>query len=206
MSGIFRKKRKFHDEPQQPIPAPLAPPPAQVAPAPVPPAAPAPALVEPPQRAKSWPYGAYEFQPGAWYVRHGSTNAGPFARPEEYWDWVRRVEIRDRNLEEADRATANTVYAGPFSAAALIHRPTEGREAAFIYAADCIAFEQGKGTEFIYRRSGLFSGMHADISRLINYGEQEQIFEHKSYAQTMADFPDTALGRAVRDALASGNG
>jgi hypothetical protein len=110
---------------------------------------------------------------------------------------MKRVDRSRANLEEEDRAQAAQVYEGQFPARNLILGPGEGREAAFVYAANCIAFEQGKGTERIHRGAGLFSGTDAEIRQLINYGEQEQILEHKSYAQTVADFPDTPLKQAV---------
>lgn len=95
MSGLFKKKRSFHSEPQQPanvivapVPRPLEPPVAFVVPSPVP-APQSPAEPVPAPRAKAWPYGAHEFAPGAWYV--GA--AGPFSKPEEYWDLVLRVQL-----------------------------------------------------------------------------------------------------------------
>lgn len=147
---------------------------------------------------EGWPPGAYEFKPGVFYFKHLSTNAGPFSKPEEAWAWIKAVEVRNANLEQVDRETANTKYEGLFPAKNFILGPGEGREAAFIYAANKQYWMNGNAdTEFIYRRAGLFSGMHADIARLINYGEQEQIYEHKNYQQTMNDFPDTPLKQAV---------
>ena len=165
-----------------------------------------PAITEPVhEAAQGWPPGAYEFPAkgsGNWYVKHGVTNAGPFKVPAEYDAWVEAVKRRDASAHEADRMYANTVYQGMFPAGNFLHGPGEGAEAAFIYAANCLYMETHDDTEYIYRRAGLFSGTHADIARLINYGEQERIFTHKNYAQLVAEFPDTPVGRAVREALA----
>lgn len=168
MSGLFRKARKFRDEPQRPVPAPLAPPPEQVTPAPAPVAKPAPAPAPAPSapaveapRAKSWPYGAREFVPGAWYVQHGSTNAGPFSKPEEYWEWVKRVEERDANL--ADDTKWQSPGRGSIPASQL-----SKNDAAYLW-------HRHHDYRLARRNGDLFrevcSGSHHDIARAIQKGD-----------------------------------
>lgn len=149
---------------------------------------------------EGWPPGAYRFGPwGEVYVPRGTTSAGPFKRIEEYHDWVRRIESLEASNAANDKALGSANYSGRFPAANFMLGPREGREAAFIYAASRV-FNARKGDD-LYRNVGLFSGTYADISRLINYGEQEQIFEHRTYEQTIADFPDTPLKKAVMEKL-----
>lgn len=143
--------------------------------------------------------GAYQSKPGAWYVPYKGANAGPFTTPFEWYDYQRRVDARDANLTAHDTATAAIQYVGLFPARNFLLGVSEGAEAAFIYAAAMLYRDRGKGD--LYRNAGLFSGTYADISRLVNYGEQEQIFLHKTYEQTVADFPATPLKRAVMAVL-----
>jgi len=210
MSGLFRKKKRFHQEerPQAPIPAPLATPAQSEVPAPLPvlesPVAVDPAPVAPAPVASPWPPGSYEFPAagsGSWYVPIPGGTAGPFKRPEEYAEWVDAVKRRDKNLHEADRILANTYYEGPFPADSFIHGPGEGADAAFIYAASVIYRDsndaKGKYNTNLFHQAGLFSGYHAAISRLINYGEQEFIFTHMGVQQAVDSYPDNELKRAV---------
>jgi hypothetical protein len=153
-------------------------------------------------QSKGWPPGAYTFGPSkANYVSYKGAQAGPFTQLSEWHDWKRRVDQPDANMDAADQATAATNYTGRFPASNFIHGPNEGAEAAFIYAANRLYAQKHSDTEYIHRRAGLFSGTDADINRLINYGEQEQIFLHKSFDDTVRDFPATPLKEAVMRAL-----
>ncbi len=145
-----------------------------------------------------WPPGAYEFQPGVYYVPYKGAHGGPFKEAKEAFVWMEAVDRRDKNLDNWTNQEASTVYVGMFPAINFIHGVSEGREAAFIYAASRLCKD---GNRF-YRGGGLFSGSYNDISALINYGEQEQIYEHKSFEQTVADFPDTPVSQAVRAYIA----
>lgn len=163
MSGIFKKKRKFHDEPQRPenvvtvpVPRPVEPPVAFEVPSPVP-APQSPAEPAPAPRAKAWPHGAHEFVPGAWYV--GS--AGPFSKPEEYWEWVEAVRRRDENLRDETKFQSpgrGTVPAGSLSK----------NDAAYIYYRSH-DYRLAKHNGDLFR--DLCSGSHHDIARAIQLGD-----------------------------------
>jgi hypothetical protein len=152
-----------------------------------------------------WPPGTYQFQPGVFYTPYSGSQGGPFKEPKEAFAWIEDIDRRNRNSKEGDEARANQVFTGLFPAVNFIHRPREGAEAAFIYSANYVMqMGSGKGSQAgnLYWDDGLFSGKYGDINSLINYGEQEQIFQHKSHEATFKDFPNTPVGQAVREVVA----
>ena len=152
---------------------------------------------------QGWPVGTYEFKPGVYYVPYDGSQGGPFKEPKEAFAWMAAVDRRNKSLKEGDQQTAGRVYEGMFPALNFIHGSSEGREAAFIYSANRIMQEaKGSAAGNLYWDFGLFSGSVDDINGLINYGEQEQIFEHRSFFDTYQAFPDTPVGRAVRAEVA----
>lgn len=64
-----------------------------------------------PKIASEWPPGTTEFQPGIFYV--GS--AGPFSKPEEYFEYQKRVAERDANLQAEQIRQNNSFFNGRFS-------------------------------------------------------------------------------------------
>lgn len=207
LKSLFGKKEAPAPVPPAVVltPMPVAPTPA---PAPVAAPKPAPAPVAP-VAVTAWPPGAYEFPApgsGTWYVPVLATQAGPFRSPSEFDAWLTAAAQRDTNLAKWKEEFLAKAYTGQFPARNFIFGPGEGAEAAFIYAASRLYRGKedaaGRFNADMYRDCGLFSGGNLDIAALINYGEQEQLYLHKTYEQTVADFPDTPVGRAVRAVLA----
>jgi hypothetical protein len=155
---------------------------------------------------EGWPVGTYEFQPGVYYVPYKGSNGGPFKEPKEAVAWMAAIDRNIANSQQNEQDWKDAVYRGTFPALNFIHGPQQGDEAAFIYAASRIYREmmdkRGIFNSDMYRNEGLFTGTNNEIAQLINYGEQEQLYQHKTFAQTLVDFPDTPVGRAVREVLA----
>lgn len=145
-----------------------------------------------------WPPGTYQFNidhrsgKPVFYTPYDGSNGGPFFEPQEAWDWMKAVDQRNANLKENYERTAAQVFVGQFPALNFVLGPHEGREAAFLYSASRLF-----GSSAFWWEKGLFSGKFHEINQLINYGEQEQLYEHKSHEQTVQDFPDTPVKQAV---------
>jgi hypothetical protein len=149
-----------------------------------------------------WPPGTYEFVAGAFYVPYKGSQGGPFKEPKEAFAWMKSVDQNLANGAANDKERDAQVFNGMFPAVNFMHGPGEGREAAFIYSANRL-LQEGKGSQAgnLYWDFGLFSGGRAAINGLINYGEQEQIYEHRSFAETYAAFPDTPVKQAIQAVL-----
>ena len=116
------------------------------------------------------------------------------------------VVAKQALLAEVNKTPVSEQIVGKFPAVNFMLGPGEGREAAFLSAASQLFHLKWKTllVTHLYRKEGLFSGTPLEISALINYGEMEQAFEHKSIEQTYTDFPDTAVRRAVHELMSRG--
>jgi hypothetical protein len=119
---------------------------------------------------------------------------------------MKAVDRNIANSQQNEQDWKDARYTGLFPALNFIHGPSEGAEAAFIYSASRLYREANDAKQIwntdMYRNEGLFTGTNNELAQLINYGEQEQLYQHKSHVQTVADFPDTPVGQAVRAVLA----
>jgi hypothetical protein len=150
-----------------------------------------------------WPPGTYQFQPGVFYTPYGGSQGGPFKEPKEAFAWIESIDRHNRNSKEDDQQSGAQVFVGLFPAANFILGPNEGAEAAFIYSANrMLQSKRGSAAGNLYWDFGLFSGNRDQINGLINYGEQEQIYQRKNHEATFNDFPDTPVGKAVREVVA----
>lgn len=100
----------------------------------------------------TWPSGAYEFQPGVYYVG----TAGPFKSPEEYWKWAAAVRNRDENLENWQVENGSMVF-------------TSGRFAYNEIGGNDLAYVRFRSHDYKLKTNrdlfyDLFRGTHQQIS------------------------------------------
>lgn len=111
-----------------------------------------------------WPPGAYQFQPGVWYVAYAGTQGGPFKTPAEALDWMRRVDKRDANLAESDRTGA---WKSPGRGSIPVTSLSRDDAAYVRYRSHDYTLKVHNGDLF----RDLCSGSHDDIARAIMLGD-----------------------------------
>lgn len=109
---------------------------------------------------EGWPVGAYEFQPGVWYVPYRGAQGGPFDTPSQAFAWMRAVDMRDVNLANAD-------FTAPGRGSVPVTSLTDNDKAYLRSVLGNYLLVKQNGD--IYR--DVLSGTHEQINLAINAGD-----------------------------------
>lgn len=173
-----KKKEEVWVEPTHPVPSastihvPIPGTPAVAPPTALPPSAYTPIAENKP----TWPAGAYEFQPGIFYVPYLGQHGGPFTSPKEAYEWMDRVDAWARASKEQTEILNNKVFEGTYPA-----RSITDAEALYLYAANRILQRRGgSAAGNLFWDFKLIQGGMRDINDVINTGERLLNESHKS--------------------------
>jgi len=152
-----------------------------------------------------WPPGAYEFQPGVWYVPDSgdpsAQHGGPFSTPEEAWQWITQVQKWRADSAARDAADKTKVTAGRVSAMAI--KPSD---AMFLSAANYLfQAQRGSAEGNLWWDFDLLTGVPHEINYQINEGDrlliQHQATKEEFFKQYNGPFKADVVGIFVQHGI-----